>query len=44
MEANVINFAQWKAAHPPILICWQHGLAAALAWQQLWLKLIYGPR
>lgn len=32
-----------EAAHPPILICWQHGLACALAWQELWLKVIYGP-
>ena len=41
MKAQVVDFAQWKAAHPPILICWQHGLACALAWQELWLKL-YG--
>lgn len=44
MPAQVVNFAQWKAAHPPALICFQHGLACMLAWQQLWLKVIYGPR
>lgn len=42
MPAKVISFAEWKAAHPPALICWQHGLACALAWQQLWLKVMYG--
>ena len=41
MEAKVINFAQWKSAHPPALICYQHGLACALAWQQLWLKILF---
>ena len=40
MEAKVINFAQWKAALPPILICYQHGLACALAWQQLRINVI----
>jgi hypothetical protein len=30
-EAKVISLAQWKAAHPPLLVCWQHGLACALA-------------
>lgn len=34
MPAKVISFEQWKAAHPPSLICFQHGLACALAWQQ----------
>lgn len=41
MEAKVYNLAQWKAAHPPALICWQHGLQAALARQQLLLKIAY---
>lgn len=44
MPAQIVNFEQWKAAHPPALICWNHGLAAMLAWQKLWLKVIYGPR
>jgi len=44
MKATVINFQEWKAAHPPVLICWQHGLQAWLAWQKLILKVIYGPR
>lgn len=43
MDAQITNLAQWKAAHPPALICFQHGLDCALAWQQLWLKVIYGP-
>lgn len=43
MKAPVVDFAQWKAAHPPALICWNHGLALAVAWQQLWLKALCGP-
>jgi len=43
-EAKIYNLAQWKAAHPPALIFWQHGLQAALPWQQLWLKVLCGPR
>lgn len=43
-EAKIISLAEWKAAHPPILIFWRHGLQTMLAWQQLWLKVIYGPR
>lgn len=43
MPAKIISFEAWKASHPPALVCWQHGLACALAWQELWLKVIYGP-
>lgn len=42
MPAKIVNFAQWKAAHPPALILWQHGLQCALAWQKLWLLVLYG--
>lgn len=31
MPAQIISFAEWKAAHPPALICFQHGLACWLA-------------
>ena len=41
MEAKIISLAEWKAAHPPALICWQHGLQAMLAWQELWLKVLF---
>jgi hypothetical protein len=41
MEAKIISLEHWKAAHPPALVCWQHGLACALAWQQLWVKMIF---
>lgn len=44
MNAQIINMAQWKAAHPPALVCYQHGLALAVAWQQLWLKVLFNPR
>lgn len=42
-NAKIISMAQWKAAHPPALIFFQHGLACALAWQELFLKVIYAP-
>lgn len=41
-DAKVINLAEWKAAHPPVLLIWQHHLAALVAWQLLWLSVIYG--
>lgn len=44
MQAKIINLAEWKSAHPPALVCWQHGLACMLAWQKLMLTVIYGPR
>jgi hypothetical protein len=44
MTAKVVNFEQWKAAHPPALIRFQHGLQAWLAWQKLILKVMYGSR
>ena len=43
MEAKIISFEAWKKSHPPALICFQHGLALAVAWQQLWLKVLCGP-
>jgi hypothetical protein len=43
MPAKIISFTEWKAAHPPALICFQHGLACWLAWQKLMLSVIYGP-
>ena len=44
MKAQVIDLAAWKAAHPPTLLLWQHSLAAMVAWQKLWLAVMYGPR
>lgn len=43
MPAQVVNFAQWKAAHPPALVCFQHGLACMLAWKKLMLVVINAP-
>lgn len=40
MNAQIISLAEWKAAHPPILVCWQRGLACAVAWQRLWIKVL----
>jgi hypothetical protein len=44
MKAKVIILAEWKASHPPALACWRHGMACALAWQELWLKLMFSGR
>ncbi|MEN6629796.1 MAG: hypothetical protein ABFC42_09135 [Sulfuricella sp.] len=43
MDAQIISMAQWKAAHPPALMLFNHGLACALAWQRLWLSIAF-PR
>lgn len=40
MDVQIISLQEWKAAHPPALVCWQHGLACALAWQRLFLLLM----
>jgi hypothetical protein len=44
MDAQIISLAKWKAAHPPILVCWQHGLQAWLAWHDLLIKLSFPLR
>jgi len=44
MPARIISLAQWKAAHPPALVCFQHGLALAVAWQKLLLNVWFNPR
>jgi len=33
---------EYRRTHPPALICLQHGLACAVAWQKLWLMVICG--
>jgi len=38
MNAEIINLDAWKQSHPPALICLQHGMTCALAWQELWFK------
>lgn len=43
MPAKVISLAQWKISHPPAMICWNHGLACWLAYQKLWLKVMFPP-
>jgi len=44
MPARIISLAEWKAAHPPVLIFWQHGLQCALAWQRLWLQVLFSGK
>jgi len=44
MDAKIINLEEWKKAHPPALVCFQHGLAMAVAWQRLWFKVLFNPR
>lgn len=41
MPAKIINLDQWKASHPPALIFFNHGMACALAWQKLWLSIVF---
>ncbi len=41
MPAEIISFTEWKAAHPPALIFWNHGLQCYLAWHDLWLKVLF---
>lgn len=42
MDAQIISLEAWKKAHPPALIFWNHGLQAMLAWQKMWLRVVYG--
>lgn len=44
MDAKIYDLAQWKAAHKPVVVTWQYGLAAMLAWNELWLRVFYGKR
>lgn len=41
MLAKVIDLNQWKAAHPPALMLFNHGISCALAWQRLWLSIVF---
>jgi hypothetical protein len=42
MDAQIISLEAWKKAHPPALVMFNSNLQMLLAWQQLWLKVIYG--
>lgn len=26
MEAQIVDLKQWKAAHPPVIVCWNAGM------------------
>lgn len=39
---KIVSMSEWKAAHPPALVCFQHAMACAVAWQKLWLMVICG--
>lgn len=43
MEAEIVDLAKWKKAHPPAIVCLNAALAMGLAWQRLWLKVLF-PR
>ena len=43
MEAEIVALAQWKKAHPPVIVCLNAALAMGLAWQKLLLMVVYGP-
>jgi len=38
MEAKVINFAEWKAAHPPMLNIWSAHYRCVSAWWTLFFQ------
>lgn len=42
MEAEIVDLAQWKRAHPPAVACLNAGLAMGLAWQRLWILVLFG--
>jgi hypothetical protein len=42
MEAQIVDLAQWKRAHPPVIVCLNAALAMGLTWQKLWLKVLFG--
>lgn len=44
MDAEIVDLAKWKRAHPPVIVCLNAGLAMGLAWQRLWLKLLFDRR
>ena len=39
MTAKVIDLEKWKRSHPPAVVCLQHGIDCALAWQRLFLLM-----
>jgi len=41
MEAQIIDLQRWKKAHQPAIVLLNASLAAALAWQKLWLKVLF---
>lgn len=41
MEAKIYDLKQWKQAHPPVIVCLNAALAMGLAWQKLWLKVLF---
>lgn len=43
MEAEIVDLAQWKKSHPPVIVCLNAALAMGLAWQKLFLMVVYGP-
>lgn len=44
MNAEIVNLEQWKKSHPPVIVCLNAALAMGLAWQKLWLKVLFERR
>lgn len=44
MDAQIVNLEQWKKAHPPALAVLNSYFAFGLAWQQMLIRMICGPR
>jgi len=45
MEAKVINIAEWKAEHPPLVAAWNSATAANIRcwtnWMRLWFPWVW---
>ena len=42
MDAQIVDLAKWKRAHPPVIACLNAGLEMGLAWQKLWIMVLFG--
>lgn len=43
MDAQIVSLEKWKKSHPPALAVVNSAFAFAIAWQQMWLRVICGP-
>lgn len=41
MDAQIVSMEAWKKAHPPELVLVNSAFAFAVAWQEMWLRVIF---